>query len=239
MFESAAEKRAYVRAMFGRIAHRYDLMNRLMTGGQDQRWRRWLVEEMQLTVGSRVLDVATGTGDVLFNVLAQQPGLRLAVGVDFSLPMLAIAQRRYAKISPGYSQLAWTAGDTLNLPFPDNCFDAVASAFLLRNVTDLAATLREQRRVAKPGGRVVTLDIPRPPDTLWGSLFRLYFYQLVPRLGRLISGQPDAYAYLPRSADNFLRPSQLAKVMESVGLCQVRYRTALFGTVAIHMGRKE
>jgi len=237
VFESAAEKRRYVRTMFGRIAHRYDLMNRLMTGGQDRRWRRWLVEELQLTAGSRLLDVATGTGDVIFTALGLHTDLELAVGVDFSLPMLVNGRRR-AEAMPACHRIVWAAGDTLCLPFPDNSFDAVASAFLLRNVTDLTVALREQHRVTRPGGRVAALDIPRPPDGVWGTLFRFYFHQLVPRLGGLISGQGDAYAYLPRSADAFLRPDQLAEVMESIGLQRVRYRTALSGIVAIHVGVK-
>lgn len=238
MFDSPSEKRHYVQTMFGQIAHRYDLMNRLMTGGQDQRWRRWLVEEMQLPAGSRILDVATGTGDVIFTALHLHKDLRLAVGIDFSLPMLTVGRRRCTQVGQDCERVVWMAGDTLSLPFPDDCFDAVASAFLLRNVTDLAATLREQLRVTKPGGRVVALDIPRPPDTRWGMLFRFYFHQLVPCLGRLISGHRDAYAYLPRSADAFLDPDQLAMLMETVGLQQVHYRTGLLGTVAIHVGVK-
>jgi demethylmenaquinone methyltransferase/2-methoxy-6-polyprenyl-1,4-benzoquinol methylase len=237
-FRSASEKRQYVRSMFGRIAHRYDLMNRLMTGGQDIRWRQWLVQLAALPAGGRLLDVATGTGDVAFSALRLQPQLGLVVGADFSLPMLAVGQKRAAADGALTGQVRWTAGDTLCLPFPDDTFDAVTSAFLLRNVTDLAATLGEQRRVTRPGGRVVALDVPRPPDGLGGQLFRFYFRRLVPRLGSLISGQPDAYAYLPRSADVFLRPEQLAGVMQAVGLHQVSYRMVMLGTVALHAGVK-
>ncbi len=232
------EQSKRVQAMFSRITRRYDLMNRLMTVGQDRRWRRWLVEEMQLTAGSRFLDVATGTGDVLFTAVRRHPELKLAIGVDFSMPMLAVARRRSLQIASGRERIAWSVGDTSCLPFPNDCFDAVASAFLLRNVTDLTTALREQCRVTRPGGRVVALDIPRPPDKLWGALFRFYFHQIVPRLGGLISGQRDAYAYLPRSADAFLSPAQLVKIMESVGLCHVYCRIALHGTVAIHVGTK-
>jgi demethylmenaquinone methyltransferase/2-methoxy-6-polyprenyl-1,4-benzoquinol methylase len=132
----------------------------------------------------------------------------------------------------------WSAADTLCLPFPDDAFDAVASGFLMRNVVDVAAALAEQRRVARPGGRVLVLDVPRPPDTLWGGMFRFYFHQIVPRLGGLISGQPDAYAYLPRSADSFFRPAELAAAMEAVGLGRVRYRMLMLGTVALHIGIK-
>jgi demethylmenaquinone methyltransferase/2-methoxy-6-polyprenyl-1,4-benzoquinol methylase len=248
-FNSTFEKHRYVNTMFARIAHRYDLMNRLMTGGQDVRWRRLMVREAALPPGGHFLDVATGTGDVAFEALRQygadgtgqttHSDLTLVVGADFTLPMMRVGQIRAASRSePHAPQVRWTGADTLCLPFPDDTFDAVASGFLMRNVTDVAAALAEQRRVTRPSGRVLVLDVPRPPDTLLGRLFRFYFHQIVPRLGGLISGQPDAYAYLPRSAEAFLRPDELAAVMESVGLRQVRYRMLMLGTVALHVGVK-
>jgi demethylmenaquinone methyltransferase/2-methoxy-6-polyprenyl-1,4-benzoquinol methylase len=244
-FDSASEKRRYVNNMFARIAQRYDLMNRVMTGGQDVRWRELMVREAALPPGGRFLDVATGTGDVAFESLRQAgqdgrvPGSvrsadpPLVVGVDFTLPMMQVGQLR-----AGGRAVTWAAADTLCLPFPDNTFHAVASGFLMRNVTDVAAALAEQRRVTRYGGRVLVLDIPRPPDTLRGDLFRFYFHQIVPRLGGLISGQRDAYAYLPQSADRFLRPDELALVMQSVGLHHVTYQLLMLGTVALHVGEK-
>ncbi len=232
-FDSAAEKRRYVNTMFARIARRYDLMNRLMTGGQDVRWRQLMVRQAALAPGGRFLDIATGTGDVAFEALHQQPGQALTVGADFTLPMMHVGQARAAG-----RPVRWTAADTLRLPFPDDTFDAVASGFLMRNVVDVAAALAEQRRVTCPGGRVLVLDVPRPPDTLWGRLFRFYFHQIVPRLGGLISGQPDAYAYLPRSADAFLRPDELAAAMEAAGLREVGYQMLMLGTVALYKGVK-
>jgi len=232
-FVSPSEKRRYVNTMFARIAHRYDLMNRLMTGGQDVRWRRIMVREAALLPGGRFLDVASGTGDVAFEALRQYPDLALVVGADFTLPMMYVGQTR-ADGRP----VRWAAADTLSLPFPDDTFDALASAFLMRNVIDVAAALTEQRRVTRPGGRVLVLDVPRPPDTPWGNIFRFYFHQIVPRLGGLISGQPDAYSYLPRSADSFLRPDELSEVMEAVGLRQVRYTMLMLGSVALHVGVK-
>jgi demethylmenaquinone methyltransferase/2-methoxy-6-polyprenyl-1,4-benzoquinol methylase len=256
-FDSASEKRRYVNTMFARIAHRYDLMNRVMTGGQDVRWRQLMVREAALPPGGRFLDVATGTGDVAFEVLRQagQDGIPVAdpwqgqdggpagraesadpplvVGVDFTLPMMHVG-----KLRAGERPVYWAAADTLCLPFPDNTFHAVASGFLMRNVTDVAAALAEQRRVTRFGGRVLVLDVPRPPDTLRGEVFRFYFHQIVPRLGGLISGQRDAYAYLPQSADRFLRPDELALVMQSIGLRQVSYQLLMLGTVALHVGEK-
>jgi demethylmenaquinone methyltransferase/2-methoxy-6-polyprenyl-1,4-benzoquinol methylase len=239
-FASDAEKRQYVNTMFGRIAQHYDFMNRLMTLGQDVHWRRALVRAADLPPGGRLLDIATGTGDVAFTAIREQPGLKLVVGADFSLPMLGMAQKHATERYPaGSTPLHWMAGDTLCLPFVTDTFDAVTSAFLMRNVTDVAATLREQLRVARPGGRVLVLDVPRPAaHTLRGRLFHLYFHHLVPWLGKVLTGHRDAYAYLPSSADAFLTPGQLACIMETVGLQQVYYRSFMMGTVALHVGAK-
>ena len=134
--------------------------------------------------------------------------------------------------------LSWSGADTLHLPFADNTFDAVASGFLMRNVTSVPLALAEQRRVCKPGGRVLILEIPRPADTWFGRLFRLYFHRVVPFIGGLISGQRDAYAYLPASAEVFLRPNELKAEMEKTGLREVSYTMLMFGTVALHVGVK-
>lgn len=230
--------------MFARIAHRYDLMNRVMTGGQDKRWRQYLIEQAQLPPGGALLDIATGTGDIAFEALKQQPDLSHVIGADFTLPMMRVGQQRWSRVQSslnGRSQktsLSWSGADTLHLPFPDNCFDAVTSGFLMRNVTDVRQALQEQVRVCKPGGRVLILEIPRPSDNLFGRLFRFYFHNIVPLAGGLITGQPDAYNYLPASADAFLSPSELAARMEQAGLQQVHYAMLMLKTVALHWGVK-
>lgn len=230
-FNSAPEKRQYVKEMFGRIVSRYDLMNRIMTGGQDKRWRKMVIQRACLPAEGRLLDIATGTGDLASEALAQHPRLRQVVGGDFTLPMLQAAQQRGERAQ-------WCGADTLCLPFADDRFDAVVSGFLMRNVTDVAGALAEQRRVCKSGGRVVVLDVPRPPDNLWGRLFRFYFHRIVPVIGGLVSGEWDAYAYLPASADAFLRPAELQAEMEKVGLRDVQYSLWMFNTVALHVGVK-
>jgi demethylmenaquinone methyltransferase/2-methoxy-6-polyprenyl-1,4-benzoquinol methylase len=258
-FKSATEKHRYVNTMFGRIAHRYDMMNRIMTGGQDKRWRKLLIREAHLPSGGKLLDIATGTGDIAFEALQQHPDLGQVVGADFTLPMLQEARRRgeeWGKRSseegmrPDMTTFAsslprllasfphWSGADTLHLPFPDNTFDAVTSGFLMRNVTSVPLTLAEQRRVCKPGGRVLILEIPRPADNWFGHLFRFYFHHLVPIIGGLISGQRDAYVYLPASAEAFLRPDALKAEMEKSGLRSVTYSMLMFGTVALHVGIK-
>lgn len=259
-FKSATEKHQYVNTMFARIAHRYDMMNRIMTGGQDKRWRKLLIQQAHLPPGGKLLDIATGTGDIAFEALRQHPDLAQVVGADFTLPMLREAQRRSegrrrrggeemerqdleTLASPRHrpfasSPLSWGGADTLHLPFPDNTFDAVASGFLLRNVTSVSLALAEQRRVCQPGGRVLILEIPRPADHWFGRLFRFYFHRLVPVIGGLISGQRDAYTYLPASAEVFLRPDELKAEMEKAGLQEVRYTLLMFNMVALHVGIK-
>lgn len=237
-FNSATEKRQYVHNMFSRIVHRYDMMNRVMTAGQDRAWRRFLIAQAQLPAQGRLLDLATGTGDIALEVLRDGPPLHQIVGADFTLPMLQVAQQREQKLGAAQKPIIWSGADALSLPFAENTFDAVANGFLMRNVVDINQALREQYRVCKPGGRVLILEIPRPPDTLLGNLFRFYFYRIVPIIGGLISGQHDAYNYLPASADAFLRPDELKAAMAAVGLKDIRYTMLMFNTVALHVGVK-
>ncbi len=154
------EREAYVRQMFGQIAPRYDLMNRLMTGGRDVAWRRLVIREARLPHGGRLLDIATGTGDIALEALRQAGDLHV-VGADFSLDMMLRGRGK-----PGADRIGWMAADTLALPFPADTFDAVTSGFMLRNVIDVPGSLAEQLRVTKAGGRMVCLEISRPSRNL-------------------------------------------------------------------------
>jgi len=225
---------AYVQQMFGKIAPRYDLMNRLMTGGRDVAWRRLVVREAQLPAAGRLLDIATGTGDIALEALRHDANL-CAVGADFSLEMM---QRGRDK--PGAERIRWMGADTLALPFPNDTFDAVTSGFMLRNVVDVSRSLGEQWRVVKPGGRMVCLEISRPPRNLLlpRVAYHFYFHRIVPLVGQIVSGDRSAYTYLPQSADEFLSPDELADLMRRAGWRDVRYRRLMLGTVAIHSGVK-
>jgi demethylmenaquinone methyltransferase/2-methoxy-6-polyprenyl-1,4-benzoquinol methylase len=239
-------KAVYVQEMFGRIARRYDLMNRLMTIGRDQAWRRYTVAQaLALSPaaavggvgdeGPLVLDVATGTGDLALEVLRQQAHAQV-VGLDFVPQMLMLAQQ---KSWTAEEKLDLTAGDALHLPFPDAMFDAVVTGFALRNVTDIPAAFAEIARVTRPGGRVACLEIAKPRTPLFRHLFAIYFYRLVPIVGEWITGERLAYTYLPHSLTAFLTPDEIVEVMRRTGWREARYRRLMLGTVAVHVGVRE
>jgi demethylmenaquinone methyltransferase/2-methoxy-6-polyprenyl-1,4-benzoquinol methylase len=233
---SAEEKPVYVNRMFARIARTYDFMNRLMSGGQDQRWRRLLLGFCNLPPRGRLLDVGTGTGDIAFGARRRFPGVEV-VGVDFTYEMLAVGQAKAGHIGRA-SAAPLLQGDALALPFAADSFDAVVSGFLLRNLVDRKAALREQARVTKPGGRVVVLETTPPANTPLGPLFQFYFFRIVPLIGGLVSGDREAYRYLPQSTVDFPMPEALRRLMEQAGLTNVFYRELMFGSVAIHVGTK-
>jgi demethylmenaquinone methyltransferase/2-methoxy-6-polyprenyl-1,4-benzoquinol methylase len=221
-----------VQKMFGRIAPRYDLMNRLMTFGQDMRWRRFLVGCLQLHDHARVLDIASGTGDIAFEAHRVFPQATI-LATDFALPMMQVGKTR-----PLGNRVWWSAADALNLPFPDNHFDAVMSGYLFRNVPDIERALAEQLRVLKPGGWMGTLDTSPPPDNLLKPFILIHLKYIIPMLGKLITPDPDAYAYLPASTIRFKTPDDLARLMRSAGFGEVAYQRFMFGTMAVHWGQK-
>ena len=223
------ERAAYVQTMFARIAGHYDLINRLMTGGQDIRWRKRVIELARLTPHSRLLDIGTGTGDLARQALAKSPQARI-VAVDFTLEMMRVGQRR--------GSLNFSSADALRLPFPNSSFDAVVSGFLMRNVIDLQRALQEQYRVLKKGGRIVILDTTRPKKNILSPLIRLHMHILIPILGGLLTGSKEAYRYLPESTEKFVTAEELAARMASAGFKKINYQRLMFGTIAIHSGVK-
>ena len=228
----ADSKATYVQDMFTRIAPHYDLMNRLMTAGQDIRWRREVICRAELFPGARLLDLGAGTGDLAREAVHQQPLVQV-LAADFTLGMMLAG-----KNSSG-AHLDWAAADALALPLPDHAFDAVVSGYLLRNVADLPRALAEQMRILKPGGIMVTLDSTRPPSrSLVTPFIRLHMRYVIPWLGSLVSGQKDAYSYLPSSSEGFLTAEDLAAQLKAAGFEQVGFKRRMFGTMAIHWGRK-
>ncbi len=229
------ERAAYVQAMFDRIAKRYDLINRLISGGQDLKWRRFVVEMAALPAEGRLLDLATGTGDIAFEALKKRPAAQIC-GADFALGMLRVGQAR----GPLGGRIAWTGADALRLPYAANSFDAVVSGYLMRNVVDIPQALAEQRRVLKAGGRLVILDTAPPPNTWLKPLIQLHLKYGIPLIGRLVGGRAasEAYRYLPESTQAFKSPAELAQLVAEAGFAEVRFRQFMFGAMAVHWALK-
>jgi demethylmenaquinone methyltransferase / 2-methoxy-6-polyprenyl-1,4-benzoquinol methylase len=225
-YETGTLEPEAVRGMFDRIAPVYDVMNRVMTAGLDQRWRRLAAGEV-VWPGDRVLDACCGTGDLA--VAAERRGGRV-VGLDFSARMLARARAKSGTIE-------WVQGDALALPFADGDFDSATVGFGVRNLEDLEGGMRELARVLRPGGKVAVLEITRPRGIL-RPFFRLWFDVLVPFAGRVLPGG-EAYTYLPASVRRFPGPEDLSVLMGRAGFKPVRYRLLGGGTVALHVGVKQ
>ncbi len=222
-----------VRAMFGGIAPRYDLMNRLLTLDQDRVWRRALLEAAGLPEKGLLLDIGCGTGDMALMAAQMRPGLRV-VGADFTYSMLQKAANR-----PGSSRVCWVEADALALPFEDAFFDIAVSGYLLRNTADMAKALAEQVRVLKPGGRLAFLETCPPSNRVLAPAINLAFQYGIPALGGLVSGNRQAYSYLPRTTQNFLKPRQLAAMLAAAGLEKIRWQSFFFGTQTVMAGRKK
>ena len=226
------EHASRVREMFGKIAGRYDLLNHLLSGNIDKRWRQVVTRRVRNEVSREalILDVACGTGDLSLQ-LFESTGARV-VGTDFCRPMLNIAADKLP------SEITLVEGDALSLPFSDGTFDVVTIAFGLRNLSDINSGLKELRRILKPQGRLAVLEFSRPSNVVLRTLFGIYFRRVLPLLGGLISGSLSAYTYLPSSVSKFPDQQQLAVLMEQAGLDQVSYENLTGGIAALHLGRR-
>lgn len=226
-------KDVYVRNLFDRIYWRYDLMNKVMSLGMDQAWRKRVASLCGTRSGSVALDVCAGTG-ALLKELRYAVGEGKVIGVDFSINMLKVAKREYER----EDLVSLVCGDALNLPFRDNSFDCVTAAYCLRNLKDVRAGVREVMRVLKPGGRMVVLDLSMPANRMRAELYRLYLGKLVPLLGWMIVGHWDAYAHMLKSLEKFPVREALVKIMEQEGFEDVKYEEVAMGAIAIHHGMK-
>lgn len=234
--QANGDKGAFVREMFARIAPRYDVANRVLTAGMDERWRRRAIALLAAPHGGRVLDVCCGTGDVVFHLLRTDPTLDV-VGVDFCVPMLerAIARSPHEVAGP---PPAFIEGDAMALPFDDNSFDGATMGFSLRNVVDIDAVLREVLRVLKPGARFVNLDVSKAPNRLWKRAFDVYFYGIVPLVGGLVGGSRQAYTYLPNSLTHHPNARELRDRFARAGFAGASFVPLVGGAVAAHYGTK-
>jgi demethylmenaquinone methyltransferase/2-methoxy-6-polyprenyl-1,4-benzoquinol methylase len=220
--------------MFDRIAGPYDLMNRVMTAGLDQRWRALAAAEAGVGPGAQVLDACCGTGDLAV-ALARMVGPNGQVtGLDFSEKMLERARRK--ELPERAAEIAWVRGDAMAMPFGDGSFAAATVGFGVRNLPDVPAGLAELARVVRRGGRVVVLEITQPSRPPLSGFYSLWFDRIIPVLGRVFDS--DAYSYLPASVRRFPGPDELGAAFYDAGLEHVRYRLLAGGIVALHVGEK-
>jgi demethylmenaquinone methyltransferase / 2-methoxy-6-polyprenyl-1,4-benzoquinol methylase len=228
-----AQRAPKVREMFSRLAWRYDLVNDVMSFGMHRRWKRQTVD---LALGGakrtvRVLDLCCGSGDLSF--LAEDRGAGAVVGVDFTLPMLAVARRRKKDAA---RRAVFATADALRLPFADGSFDVLTIGYGLRNIADIPAALSEMRRVLAPGGRAVVLDFGKPSNPLAGLLYRGFLRTMMPTVGWLFHGDPETYLYIPESLERFPAQRGVERLMREAGFAGVRYEDRLLGTMGINVG---
>ena len=230
------DKAASVRSTFSAIAGRYDLLNRVLSLGMDTGWRRLAVSRCTSDTGSVVLDVATGTGDMA-RLLAEQNSDCTVVGIDFCPDMLDIAKARITTGNNG-GRIQLVQADALMLPFHDAAFDCAALGFALRNVVSIADTFREIARVLKPGGKVVSVELTRPRLPILKTLHSIYMWHFIKYVGGLISGNREAYTYLPRSIAEHIAPEEVKDLMRDAGFQEVEIHRLFYGTATVHAGKK-
>ncbi|MBI5353567.1 MAG: ubiquinone/menaquinone biosynthesis methyltransferase [Chloroflexi bacterium] len=223
------ERATYVQKMFTQVAKRYDLMNRLMTGGQDIRWRKMVIKLARIDNSSALLDLGTGTGDLAREAATQFPRAKV-IASDFTHEMMRVGKK--------ISALNFSTADALKLPFNDSSFDAVISGFLMRNVIDLQKAIEEQYRMLKRGGRIVILDTTRPKKNILSPFIWVHMHVIIPTLGTLLTGQREAYNYLPDTTEGFVTAEDMAARMIAAGFKKVDFKRLMFGTIAIHWGEK-
>lgn len=226
-----------IQEMFSSIAHRYDLLNRLLSFGRDRYWRRFGISQLPEISHGVFLDVATGTADIAIEIAKRYPSEVKIIGVDFSEGMIKLGREKVQKM--GYhTRIDLCLGDATSLPFEDNTFEASIIAFGIRNVKDYGQGIREMARVVKRGGKVVILEFTGIKDSLIKAPHHLYIRRILPLIGEVISGGKGAYRYLPASMLDFPAPDELKRIMEGSGLQNVKYHKLTFGITTVHMGIK-
>lgn len=221
--------------MFDRIAPRYDALNRILSLWTDVSWRRRAIELARLGPRERAVDVGAGTGDLALGLLRASHPTSVVVGIDLSSRMLQVSSRRLARQRGRYRP---TIANAESLPLPDAVVDRVISGFTLRSIGDLPRALREMRRVLRPGGRAVLLELSHPPHRAFARVYRLYLERVVPRVAAALGGDLEAYRYLPRSLGPFPTAERLADLIRDAGFAEVRFERLTLGIAAVHVGAR-
>jgi demethylmenaquinone methyltransferase/2-methoxy-6-polyprenyl-1,4-benzoquinol methylase len=227
-----------IASMFDAIAGRYDLLNHLLSGGIDRRWRKRAIRSLALTGRERVLDLCTGTGDLAMAAMRAEPHAARVVGVDFAGAMLRVASEKIRRERLD-GRIALVRGDAMRIPLGDATVDAVTIAFGIRNVEDMSAACGEMRRVLAPGGRLAMLEFAVPTTPGMGLVYRWYLDHVLPRIGRAVSRHNAAYAYLPASISAFASPDECVKILRQAGFSEIAPIRLTFGSVILYTALRE
>lgn len=233
---SGSEQVGMVREIFSTVTGEYDFLNHLLSLRRDIAWRKSAVREMLFFRTGRLLDIATGTADLAIEAALAYPDIEV-VGIDFSKPMLCEGKRKILPNPDTAGRIMLVQGDALRLPFPDMSFDTVSIAFGIRNIPDKPGVLREMRRVAAPGGRVLVLEMTLPEGKWFRRIYSIYLRRILPSLARPFTHNPAAYAYLADTISNFPSPGSLSKMIEGAGLTDVKYYPLSCGITYLHAAK--
>ena len=235
-FETSDGKKKYVLNLFSSITDHYDNMNRVMSLGLDMSWRRRAIRLANFKKDGVLLDLATGSGDMILAARKYLPDTKF-IGLDFCEPLMRFAQEKVdGKFDP--QPVKWIQADAMNLPFENHSLDGAFTAFALRNVISVKQVFSELFRIIKPGGKVVSLEMVRQSNPILKKIFSIYFNKIIPRLGRWFTSYPDAYSYLPLSIDNFYTADELSELISGIGWKNVQHFPVMFQNVAIHIAEK-
>lgn len=231
------EKARFVHSVFESIAKEYDRMNSVISFGRHVNWRNYTNQRIGVQAGQKAIDICCGTCDWTISLAEKVGPQGEVVGLDFSQNMLDVGQSKVE--DKGITQISLVNGDAMKIPFPDNTFDYATIGFALRNVPDLKQVLQEMARVVKPGGKVVSLEVSKPPYIPYRKLFYFYFYNILPLIARLVVDKYEEYSWLPQSLTNFPDSKQLAEIFREVGLDPVETKLFMGGVSALHIGYKK